>query len=490
MKLSNLTLENLPKNVVKPHYDRGQLSPGILHIGLGNFHRAHQSWYTHQLMQRGLALDWAIIGGGVRSVDRLQRERLLTQDCLTTLIELDPNGKSAEIVGSMIDYVPVEKDCISLVRKMSEPSIRIVSLTVTEGGYYLHPVTGELDDTHPEIIHDINNPDTPCTVFGAMISALKIRHQNDSGPFTCLSCDNLQSNGDVLRKVLVSLAKKTDPEIGVWIDKNCSFPNSMVDCIVPVTGADELALVREFGIDDTVPVAHENYRQWVIEDDFCAGRPEWDLVGVIMCANVHDYEILKIRMLNAGHQIIANPGEILGLRTISDCMEHGLIKDYFRRIEIEEISPHVNSVPGMTPMAYVDLIDKRFSNPEIFDTTRRVAFDGSSRHPTFVLPIVKDGLSKGTSVNGLALAEAIWARMCEGTREDGSVVEPNDPNWDNLTKIAENAQKDPKVWLQQNHFYGELANSPVFADAFVYWLSMIWTIGIEQTLKYFLSTKQ
>ena len=275
------------------------------------------------------------------------------------------------------------------------------------------------------------NPDRPRTAFGAVLAALRLRRDRGIGPFTCQSCDNLQGNGAVLRRTVVSLARASDPDLADWVDANCSFPNSMVDCIVPATGPRELALAREFGIDDAVPVTHENFRQWVIEDDFCAGRPHWDRVGATFSDRVHDYETMKLRMLNAGHQILANPGEILSVETISDCMAHPLIGTLFRKVQIEEIVPHVNPVPDATPEAYLDLLVRRLSNPAIVDTTRRVAFDGSSRHPGFVLPILRDGLRTGAPVQGLALVEALWARMCEGTREDGSVIEPNDPSWDN-----------------------------------------------------------
>ena len=483
MKLSNATLDQIPEGISAPTYDRGQLSAGIVHIGLGNFHRAHQSWYLHRLMQQGLALDWAIIGAGVRQFDAAQRERLLAQDCLTTLIELDPSGTSAEIVGSMIDYLPIEEANGSLIAKMAEPEIRIVALTVTEGGYYIDPVTKGFDAAHPDIQHDAANPDRPRTAFGAMVAALKLRRERGIGPFTGQSCDNLQGNGAILRQTVVSLAKLSDPDLASWIDQNCSFPNSMVDCIVPATGPKELELVRTFGIEDDAPVTHENYRQWVIEDDFCAGRPDWNLSGAIFSDRVHDFEAMKIRILNGGHQVIANPGEVLSVETISECILHPLINGLFRKVEREEIAPHVTPVPGMTPEAYIDLIEKRFSNPAIIDTTRRVAFDGSSRHTGFILPIVRDGLAANKPVEGLALVEAAWARMCEGTREDGTQIAPNDPFWDERTAAAKAARERPAAWLEQSQIYGDLADNPRFSQAFEKWLRMIWDEGLEAALK-------
>ncbi|WP_420326790.1 mannitol dehydrogenase family protein [Mameliella sp.] len=486
VKLNNTTLADLPEGVSAPTYDRRSLQPGIVHIGLGNFHRAHQAWYLHRLMQQGQALDWAIIGAGVRPYDEAQRLKMAEQDYLTTLIELDPKGSSAEVVGSMIDYVPIVEGNGPLIDCMADPAIRIVALTVTEGGYYLDPATKAFDPTHPDMRHDAANLEAPRTAFGAMIAALRRRRDSEAGPFTCQSCDNLPGNGTKLEEVIIGLARMADPDLADWIAAHCSFPNSMVDCIVPATGPRELALVREFGIDDAVPVTHENFRQWVIEDRFCAGRPAWEQVGATISDDVHDYEAMKLRMLNGGHQVIASPAEILGIETIHDTMAHPLIRGLFRKLALEEIAPHVRAVPGMTPQAYVDLIDARFSNPKIVDTVRRVAFDGSSRHTGAVLPVIRDAVAAGTPLAGLALSQALWARMCAGTREDGSEIMPNDPVWDDLTQVALAAKDRPQAWLDQRHFYGALADAPGFAAAFAEALQRIWAEGTEAAIRAYL----
>jgi mannitol 2-dehydrogenase len=482
MKLALDTLAQLPDGVRAPRYDRADLSAGIVHIGLGNFHRAHQAWYLHRLMDLGAAHDWAILGAGVRPADAAQRERMLAQDCLTTLIELDPAGKSAEVTGAMIGFVPVADDNAPLIAQMTDPAIRIVSLTVTEGGYY-QTEKGLFDTAHPDIQHDAANPTTPRTAFGAMIAALNRRRGAGAGPFTCLSCDNLQGNGDVLRRVVTGLAALSDPTLAEWIERHVTFPNSMVDCIVPATGVTELALVRAFGIDDAAPVTHENFRQWVIEDDFCAGRPDWDRVGATFTQDVHSYEAMKLRLLNAGHQVIATPGEMLSVETIAGTMANPLILGLFRKIETQEIVPHVAAVPGMTPLDYVALIERRFANPEIRDTTRRVAFDGFSRHIGFLHPILRDALDKGTAIDGLALVEALWARMCEGTREDGSTIAPNDPAWTMLQAAAMTAREQPQAWLDQRQVYGDLGQNPRFAESFARWLALIWQEGTETALR-------
>lgn len=487
IRLSNATLDKLPRDVIRPSYDRSKLTPGIVHIGLGNFHRAHQSWYLHRLFQQGLNQDWAIIGAGVRPYDAEMREKMKAQDYLTTLIELAPTSKSAEVVGSMIDYVPVAEGNGPLIEQMADPAIRIVAMTVTEGGYYIDPATQGFDANHPDMQYDAANPEHPRTAFGAMIAALRLRRDRGIGPFTGQSCDNLQGNGDTLRQTLISLARLSDPGLADWIDANASFPNSMVDCIVPATGPKELAMAQSFGIEDAVPVTHENFRQWVIEDRFCSGRPDWDKVGATFTDRVHDFEVMKIRILNGGHQVISDVGEILGIETIAETMAHPKILALFHKVEQEEIAPHVKAVPGYTSEAYVDLIEQRFSNPSIVDTTRRVAFDGSSRHPGFLVPSIRDGLKAGTPVEGLALVSAAWSRYCLGMREDGSVIEPNDPFWDQLTQRAKAAKSHPRSWLEMRANYGDLADQPRFADAFERWLNKIYADGMEAALDDYLA---
>ena len=486
LPLNENNLESIQSAVLKPNYIRSNLSAGILHIGVGNFHRAHLSWYLHRLMQKDLAKDWAIIGSGITQYDVKMREGLQVQDFLTTLIELDPEGnQSCEVVGPMIGYVPVEKNNQKLIIAMSDSNIRIVSLTVTEGGYFLDE-NGDFNLKHPDIIHDINNPDIPKTVFGVIVSALKNRKKNNIGPFTGLSCDNLMQNGNKLKQAIIGIAKEQDLELSEWINLNCTFPNAMVDCIVPRTGEIEIDIVRNLGIEDLAPVSHEDFRQWVIEDKFCKGRPPWEKVGVQFSDNVHGYEDQKIRILNGGHQILANAAELLNIETVRDAMKNKMIVSLLEKIEKDEIIPHIKPVPGYTPLEYYELIASRFSNPSIQDTTRRVAFDGSSRHAGFLVPSIKDGIKHNISIIGLSLAEALWARMCEGTREDGSIIEPNDPHWEKLNACAKKSKENPLEWLEQLEIYGDTSKDNKFRDYFSKWLKMIYEEGVENTLNEYL----
>ena len=487
LHLSDKNLKLINSSVLKPNYDRSNLSAGILHIGVGNFHRAHLSWYTHCLMQKDRAHNWAIIGSGVTEYDIQMREKLKNQDYLTTLIELDPKGnQSCEIIGPMIDYVPVEVNNFSLIRTMSDPKIKIVSLTVTEGGYFINK-KGQLNLDHPDIIHDIENPESPKTVFGIVVKALSLRKQSGAGPFTGLSCDNLIQNGNKLKQAVTGIAKEQDDELYKWIDQNCTFPNAMVDCIVPRTGDVEINIVNNLGIIDSAPVSHEDFRQWVIEDKFISGRPEWEKVGVQFTDNVHGYEDQKIRILNGGHQILANASELLNIKTIRDAMKNEIIVSFLKKVEKEEIIPHVKPVPGYTPKDYLNLVIDRFANKSIQDTVRRVAFDGHSRHAGFLLPSIIDGIKNNKSINGLALVEALWARMCEGTREDLSIIEPNDPNWEELNICAKKSQQNPLIWLEQKEIYGDINKNNNFQNSFSNWLQLLYQNGVESTLKNYLS---
>ena len=484
--LKRANLAKIGQSAAIPTYDRQTLSPGIVHIGLGNFHRAHQAWYLHRLYQQGITQDWAIIGAGVRPYDAAMRETLRRQDYLSTLLRLDPGAIEAEIIGSIIDYLPVEADHGALIRRLVAPAIRIVSLTVTEGGYYLNPATRRFDTEHPDIQQDAQRPRRPQTVFGILVAALKLRRQHGAGPLTGLCCDNLQGNGHLLRQAVLSLARLSDPELADWIAGECTFPNTMVDCIVPATGPRELALAGALGIDDAAPVTHEPFRQWVIEDRFCRGRPAWDQAGATFCDDVHAYETMKLRILNGGHQLIADTAQLLGITTIADAMRHPKINALYRKVETEEIAPHVRAVPEFTPAQYIELIAQRFANPALGDTTRRVAFDGSSRHPAFVIPSIRDGLAHGAPVTGLALVSAIWARYCLGTREDGSRIAPNDPHWDTLTAHAHIARNTPRAWLTLRRHYSDLADAPRFAGAFAHWLKKLYADGLHATLDHYL----
>jgi mannitol 2-dehydrogenase len=469
-----------------PAYDRSKLTPGIVHIGLGNFHRAHMAVYLDDLFALGEGHDWAILGAGVREGDATMRTALMAQDCLSTVIELDPKGRSARRIGSMIGFLPVEADNAALIAAMSRPEIRIVSLTVTEGGYFIDPATGHFDPHHPEIAADAARPHR--TAFGAIIAALKARRAAGTPPFTVMSCDNLPGNGHVTQAAVTGLARLHDAALADWIAENVAFPNGMVDRITPATGPRERAMAAAFGLDDPVPVTCEPFRQWVLEDNFPQGRPALEMVGVTLTPHVHAYELMKIRILNGGHATIAYPGGLLDIEYVHEAMAHPLIRGFLNKVETEEIIPYVPPVPDTDIAAYYRLIVERFSNPEVADTERRLCLDGSNRQPKFIIPSVRDALAAGGSIDGLALVSALWCRYCFGETDSGTPIPPNDPNWHHLQAQARAAKTDPEVWLRMKTIYGALADNPQFASAFAKALTALWDKGTTQTLLDYISS--
>lgn len=472
--------------VQMPAYDRRALTPGIVHIGLGNFHRAHQAVYLDDLMTMGLGHDWAILGAGVRAGDAKMRDALLAQGCLSTIIELDPAGRSARRVGAMTGFLPVEADNGALIAAMARPEIRIVSLTVTEGGYFIDPMTGAFDPHHPEIVADAAEPRR--TAFGAIIAALQARRAAGVPPFTVMSCDNLPGNGHVTENAVVGLARLSDPALADWIKANVAFPNGMVDRITPATGPRERALAATFGLgDDPVPVTCEPFRQWVLEDNFPMGRPPLEKVGVTFTDQVHAYEMMKIRILNGGHAIIAYPGGLLDVEYVHEAMAHPLIRAFLGKVETEEVIPTVPPVPDTDIGDYFGVIRERFSNPEVADTVRRLCLDGSNRQPKFIVPTIRDSLARGVVPEGLTILSALWCRYCAGTTDSGAVTAPNDPNWDALTARAQAAKDDPAQWLAMQAVYAELAGHAGFADRFAHHLRDVWARGTVAVLTDYLA---
>lgn len=465
-----------------PAYDRSTLTPGIVHIGLGNFHRAHMAVYLDDLFALGGDHDWAILGAGVRAPDARMRDAMKRQDCLSTVIELDPKAKSARRIGAMIDFLPVEPDNASLIAAMTKPGIRIVSLTVTEGGYYVDS-TGKFDPTSPDIAKDGANPSKPATAFGAIVAALKARRAAGIIPFTVMSCDNLPGNGHVCEAAVIGMARLSDPVLADWIKANVAFPNGMVDRITPATGPREKAIAAEFGLgDDPVPVTCEPFRQWVLEDNFPAGRPALEKVGVTFSDAVHAFETMKIRILNGGHAIIAYPGALKGIEHVHEDMADPTIRAFLDAIETREILPIVPPVPGMELGEYKSLIISRFSNPEVMDQVRRLCLDGSNRQPKFIVPSIRDVLKAGGKAEGLTLLSALWCRYCFGTTEAGVVIEPNDPNWDTLKATAKAAKSDPAAWIRMDAIYGDLAGNAGFVATFAEALDFVWANGVEAAM--------
>ncbi len=482
-KLSIATLEKLPAKVARPAYDRSSLTPGILHFGVGNFHRAHQAVYLDDLFNAGRDHDWALVGAGVFEGEKKGRDILAAQDWLTTVVEQDDGHMQARVTAAMVDFL-VPGDTAAIVEKLADPAIRIVSLTITEGGYFIDAATGRFDAAHPAIVGDGGSPETPRTVFGLMLAGLKRRKAAGTPPFTVMSCDNIPHNGHVTQEAVCGLAKLSDPAFAAWVEENVAFPNGMVDRITPATTDRERDLLRDdFGVEDGWPVFCEPFRQWVLEDRFPLGRPALEKAGVQFVDDVSPFELMKIRILNGGHATIAYPAGLMDIHFVHEAMQDPLVRGFLARLEREEIVPTVPPVPGVVLDDYFALIEKRFSNPKIGDTIRRLCLDGSNRQPKFIIPTIADRLKAGGGVTGLALESALWCRYCFGTTDSGAVIEPNDPSWERLQGVARQAKGEPGAWLAMADIYGDVGKAPVFAERFAHALAAVWADGTAKTLQ-------
>ncbi len=490
VKLSLATLPEAAAKVAVPRYDRAALTPGIVHFGVGNFHRAHQAVYLHELFDQGRDLDFAIVGAGVLPSDAAMKERLAAQDYLCTVVEQDRDRNSATVTGAMVDYLS-PGDPAGTVARLADPAIRIVSLTITEGGYFLDPATNHFDPDHPAMRADAAAPDRPTTVFGLLIAGLRARRAAGVPPFTVMSCDNIPGNGEVTRSTLVGLATLSDPAFADWIETNVAFPNGMVDRITPATNPGQIAFLEtEFGVADAAPVFCEGFRQWVLEDHFPLGRPAFEAVGVQFVTDVAPYELMKIRILNGGHAAIAYPAALMDIPFVHEAMEESVIDRFLTKLHLEEIVPIVPPVPDTDLADYVQVIRRRFSNPKVRDTVPRLCLDGSNRQPKFILPSTRDRLAQGLDVVGLSLVSALWCRYLAGTTDSGAPIDIPDASRERLNAAALRAKDRPEAFLEDlADIFGDVAESDLFRRRFAGALRRLYANGTRQTLEDYLADR-
>ncbi len=481
-RLCAAALPAIAATAAVPRYDRASLSAGIVHFGIGNFHRAHQAVYLDDMFNTGRDLDWAILGAGVLDADERMRQTLAAQDFLTTVVEQDAQASAARVTAPMAGFLR-PGDTAAMLAALADPAIRIVSLTITEGGYYLDAATGAFNPAHPAIVADAAAPGRPKTVFGLIVAGLAARRAAGILPFTVMSCDNIPHNGEVTRRAVAGLARLVDPALAAWIEETVAFPNGMVDRITPATGERERRIAaEEYGIEDSWPVFCESFRQWVLEDNFPAGRPALEAVGVQFVPDVTPYEHMKIRILNGGHAVIGYPGALMDIHFVHEAMEEPLIRGFLEKVERTEIIPVVPPVPDTDLGAYYRQIEQRFANPKIGDTTRRLCLDGSNRQPKFIIPSIADRLARGLDVTGLALESALWCRYCAGSTDSGAAIAANDESWERLNATALAARGDPAAWLAMDDIYGSVGRDARFGERFAAALAALWADGTRTTL--------
>jgi len=489
MRLNKANLRRFPDNVRVPTYDRNSLTPGILHLSVGNFHRGHMAVYLDELFEQGKDLDWAVVGAGLRPSAVDMRETLKAQDYLTTVVELAPAAISAHIVSCMVDFLPSDPNAIH--DALSDGQIRIVSMTITESGYYIDAATGEFAANHPEMVRDAKSPDTPASLFGVIVKALRARRDAGIEPFTVLSCDNLPGNGNLTRQTVLGLARLGDPELADWIAASVAFPNSMVDRIVPATTDRERRLVEDhFGIIDDLPVVCEPFRQWVVEDHFPSGRPHLEKVGVEFVTDVSGYELMKLRILNAAHASMCYPALLLGHHFVHDAMADPDIVQWLKALLTKEAIPTLKPLPRVNYHHYLDKVLERFSNTEIGDTISRIAEEGSERQPKFILPAVIDALDSGKSVNGFALEIALWCRYCLAEDEQGKLITVKDLRAADLFQFAEASRMRSDAFLDNIDVFGSIGKNAVFSEPFCYWLRYIHQLGVRADIRKYVAQEK
>ena len=481
MELSRAALRAMPPGVRAPSYDPAAVSAGILHLGPGNFHRAHMARYAHDLMERRAdALSWGILGAGLMPPDRRIVEALAPQDGLYTLLERGEGDERATVIGALSGVMFAGDSSAALLDAMAGPAIRILSLTVTENGYCVDRATRRLDPENPLIRADLAEPSAPRSAIGVIVEALRRRRDARAAAFTVLSCDNLQHNGQVLREAVLDFAGMSDPALGRWIAAEAAFPSTMVDRITPgTTEEDRQGLEARHGLRDRWPVPCETFRQWVIEDRFAAGRPPWEEVGAQLVPDVGPYEFMKLRLLNASHHAIAGCGRLLEHAHVSDCLADQDLAALMRAIMDRETGPTVPPVPGVDLDAYKQSLVARFANPAIRDTPGRIVADGS---PNIVLDPLRDRLRDGQPAELLTLVVAAWMRCATGQDESGHPILLRHALAPLLRQRALEGGPNPEALLSVEAVFGDLGTRPTFVEPLRRWLQSFHAVGVRRTL--------
>jgi fructuronate reductase len=429
-RLGATSLPRLPARIARPDYDRAAVATGIVHLGIGAFHRAHQAVYTDAVLAAG-DRRWGIVGASLRSTDT--RDALAPQGGLYTLAVRDAAGERLQVVGSVARLLVAPDDPGALLAALAAPDTRIVSLTVTEKGYCHRPATGELDETHPDIRHDLAHPEVPRSAPGFIVEALRRRRAAGLPAFTALCCDNLPRNGATLKGVLARFAALRDPDLGRYVTGELRCPSTMVDRIVPATTDDDRKQVAAaLGVADAWPVVTEPFTQWVIEDDFAAGRPAWDAAGATFVPDVAPFELAKLRLLNGSHSTLAYLGYLAGHETVADAMAAPGFATLVQGLMLEEAAPTLPPVPGLDVPAYAAALVDRFRNPALRHRTWQIAMDGSQKLPQRLLGTARDRLAAGAPLRRVALGIAAWMRYVTGRDERGALIDVRDPLADDL----------------------------------------------------------
>ena len=485
LKLNNSNLSKISERVFVPNYNRSDIKTGIVHVGIGGFHRAHQAYYTDLLLQNNKNKDWGICGVALLDFDTKIYNTLKEQDGLYTLIIKELDGThTKQVIGSIVEYLFAPEDPVKVIEKMAHPDVKIITLTITEGGYNYNEATRGFDFGNTLIKHDLEFPNNPKTIYGYLTQALKLRKERGLKGCTIQSCDNIQENGHMIKNMLLSYVKKAQPSLTNWIIENVSFPNAMVDRITPATSSEDItSLKNTSGILDAWPVVCEPFKQWVIEDNFAQGRPDWENVGAQFVTDVVPYEKMKLSLLNAGHSVIGILGALLGYQTIDQAVHNKNISTFLHLYMNVEVTPILGNLEGLDLDLYKKTLLERFGNKNIKDQIERICSESSAKFPIFILPTVKAQLKNNGSVDLAAFIVAAWAIYSLGKDENGVPLVIKDANKLLLDVKATAAVTNPEAFLELEAIFGELKNSTKFKEAYVKAYNNITNNGVEQCLR-------
>lgn len=476
----------LPKEVTIPLYNRSKIKSGIVHIGIGGFHRSHEAFYMDQVLGQQNVTDWGICGIALLEADRKIFDCLAKQDGLYTLMINGSDGTlNARVIGSITEYLFAPSNPEAVIEKISDPGIKIITLTITEGGYNFSETTGEFQIMEPAIQRDLKYPENPRTVFGFITQALKRRRDRGIAGLTIQSCDNIQKNGDISKKMLLAYVNEAEPGLTEWIDKHVTFPNCMVDRITPATKpSDTENLKSVYGIDDAWPVVCEPFIQWIIEDNYSNGRPDWASTGVQFVPDVGPYEKMKIRLLNAGHSLLGFTGTLYGCNTVDEAVRIPMLRSFLREFMDREVTPVLEKVEGIKIEDYKDTLIQRFENPNIKDQLSRICLESSAKIPKFLLPTIKEQLERGGQTKRGAVIVAAWCRYYELAGTPGHNYEIVDKMEDVLHNNAlVSVSGDPLAFLKIETVFSDLVRSKRFVDTYLTIIDSVRKYGIAETIR-------
>jgi mannitol 2-dehydrogenase len=488
--LNTENINSLPEDIDTPTYDRDKIKTSIIHIGVTDSHRAHQAHYLHKLIENYNELNYGICGVDLLDSDRKIYNILKDQDGLYTLMVKDASGSHQnKIIGSIVEYLYGPENPLAVIERMAKSDIKIISLTIAEDGYHLNEVTGEFNINHPEVEEDTLNKFNPKTVYGYLTQAFKLRKKRGLPGCTILSCDNIKSNGDTIKKSFFEYVRKNEPELLPWIINNTSFPNSMVDRITTVTNSKDIDYLKKgFATYDQWPVVCESFTDWIIEDDFLFEKPNWEKVGVRFVKNIAPFENMKLHVLNAGHSVLGILGTLHGYTKVHEVANDIDFMLFLENFITLEVSPTLTNIKPEAITIYKEELITRFKNPYINDELSRICKESSTKIPIFILPTILKQLETNKAIDCAAFIIAAWCKYNDGVDDQENPYQIIDSLSNKLIRTAARSHQNPELFLEINSVFKDLNKEALFVEKFTKHLNTIRTAPIKKCIQLFNSS--